>query len=112
MGLRDTVELGWNGEKRDLILTTAIMVKVEQKAVSPLTVLNQISQGEMPIASIASILSVLFNEAGLSVSTDEIFDEIFEDEAAVMPMAMNILGKFMPKPKKKVSTGRKGRTKK
>lgn len=104
MGLRKKLDLNWQGKKYPLLVTMEVIDRVDDH-ISTGVLLARQSSGDIRFSHVAKFLAVVLNEAGASVTQEEVYCGMFEDGATSMQEAQVLLGyilsAFFPEPKKK-----------
>ena len=107
MALRKELVLNWQDEKFKLLVTMAVIDKVED-SINIGRLLAQHATGDIRFSHVARFISLILNEAGAEVTQEEVYAGMFTDgdiTAANLHVFMgNVFEAFFPEPKKKELT--------
>lgn len=113
MSLRKKLDLTWQGEKHSLLVTMEVIDRVEDR-VNVGALLARFTQSDIRFSHVAKFVAVLLNEAGASVTQEEVYNGMFSGgditPENIYPFMTNIFGAFFPEPKKKEPATVKKRT--
>jgi hypothetical protein len=104
MALRKELVLTWQGDKFKLLVTMAVIDKVED-SINIGRLLAQHATGDVRFSHVARFLSILLNEAGAEVTQEEVYAGMFTDGDITAENLHTFMGNvfeaFFPEPKKK-----------
>ena len=107
MALRKELSLNWQGEPYKLLVTMAVIDKVED-SINIGRLLAQHATGDVRFSHVAKFIAILLNEAGAEVSQEEVYSGMFTEgditAANLHEFMGNVFEAFFPEPKKKEPT--------
>ena len=107
MALRKELVLNWQDEKFKLLVTMAVIDKIED-SINIGRLLAQHATGDIRFSHVARFISLLLNEAGAEVTQEEVYAGMFTDgditAANLHDFMGNVFEAFFPEPKKKELT--------
>jgi len=112
MAINKRVDLTWGGKTYPILITMSIIERLEEN-LNLAKMAQDCATGNIKFSQAARLVSTLLNEAGATVTTEEVFSGMFDggevSGADVVLMVSSILGAVFPAPKKKPSTSSKPR---
>ena len=107
MSINKTIKLGWDGVEYSLKITMAVIDKIDDD-VNLVKLVAEYEKGDARISKIARLLATLLNEAGATVTVEQVFHALFGsgeiDRNQIKLMMTGIFSAIFPQPKKKSTT--------
>lgn len=91
------ITITWGGEEHTIKPTYAMIQKIEGQGVSIAGIVNRSQKGETPFSQVALVLSVLLQSAGVKVTAEQVYLELFRgSQAQLSEIVLIVSTAFFP----------------